>query len=1207
MLDFLRRRSVPPSDLMQIIGEVRSRWRLKLALRGVVRLLAAALALLLLTAYGMEWARFTPASIIAGRIVIALALVAAIFYFLVRPLRRRVTDDQVALYLEEHEPSLQATVLSAVETSRTGGDSESAVLIRRLIEQAIEACTSIDASRRVEEAHLRRWSAGLAGVTVVAILAILLGPAFVRNAVRAILLVSRSVEAAAPYRIEVLPGNATVPKGADQTITAKLTGFSAEDAALMVRRTPTAAFESLPLVRNESGQYEGMLFDVAVPLEYFVEAEGVRSSVFSLKVVDTPYVQRLELEYHFPAYTGLDPQKIEDGGDIAVLRGTDVRLRVFPTMKTPGGRVALNEKASVELKAEADGSLTAAFTADRDGFYRIELVAPTGERAAASPQYSIDVLTDQGPTVTFNKPGRDTSASSIEEVFVEAQAQDDFGVRDLELVYSVNGGEEKVVKLFGGRTRLPEVTAGHTFYMEELGVEQGDSVSYYARAMDNSAAGGQRASSDLYFFRIRPFKKDFRQAASQGGGGGGGGGGAGGQVEALSEQQRQIISATFNVQRDRRKYTPEKLRESTTVVSLSQSRLREQVEGLITRMNSQLVERDPAFAKIADLLPQAVAAMKDAEGKLAAASPDTALPPEHKALQILQKAEEEYEQQVSVQQNAGGGGGGGGSQQQQELAEIFEQELQKMANRYETANQAQQQSSDRQVDELLEKLRELARRQEQEAARQRLRALEQQGGSGGGGGSSAGSGAAQQRALAEQAEEAARRLERLAREENRPDLQEAARQMQQAADAMRRAAAGGDANASAQAQAALERLRETERKLQQNQAGRAERDIRDAQRQAEEIARQQQGISDDVRALANQGATANRRQQATQINQQKTDLEAKLSSLEQQLDRAARDATKTEKQASRKMAEAAGTIRDNRLGDKLRYSQNLVNRGASPQAYQAAENEITGGIDELRKKLDDAAGALGQSDNANRMENALERARRLARAAESLQERTRERGQRGQGQQGQDQQGRDGRQQAGQQGQQGQNGQQGQSGQGGQGGQQGGSQANGGGNADGRGQIGDGADGNIGNFGNFGGDGINRGGAYGYGYGWEWGRNWRLSPEDIRQLRGEMRDWAGEAGQLRRDLSAENLDPRELDEILRALRQLDDPRVYQNVSELQRLQSIVAEGLKRFEFGLRRQADANENAVVLSGTDDVPEAFRKQVEEYFRSLGKGTR
>ena len=1169
--EYLRRRSTTTSNLTQVIRSLRSRWRLKLALRGVVRVVAIALALLLTAAYGMEWARFSASSIIAARVLIAVVLLASIFYFLVQPLRRRVTDEQVALYLEEHEPSLQAILVSAVEADRSGSDA-SGQLVRRLVEQAIEACVSTDAARRVEEASLRRWSALLAGAAVVGVLAVLLGPAFVRHAMSAILLVQRGVEAAAPYRIEVSPGDATVPKGADQVISARLAGFAAEDATLMVRRTATAAFEELPLVRAGDGSYEGMVFDLAATMDYFVVAEGVRSPNFTLTVVEVPYVQRIELEYHFPPYTGLEPQRIEDGGDIAVLRGTEVRLRVIPTMATPAGQVVLNQKELVELRAAAGGALTAAFKADRNGFYRIELEAPTKERVAASPQYTIDVLTDGAPTVSFSKPGRDTSASPIEEVFLEAQAEDDYGVRNLELVYSVNGGPEKVVKLFGGRTRLPEVTAGHTLYLEELEVQPGDSVSYFGRAVDNDAVGGgKRATSDLYFLRIRPFNKDFRQAQSQGGGGAGGGGG---QVEALSEQQRQIISATFNVQRDRRSYSSDKLRETTTVVALSQSRLREQVEGLLTRMNSQLVQRDPAFAKIADMLPKAVEAMKEAETELAAAKPDAALPPEHRALQILQRAEEEYEQQVSVSRSAGGGAGAG-SAQQQELAEIFEQELEKMANRYETANQAQQQTSDRQLDALLEKLKELARRQEQEAARQRMRALDQGGGSGGG---------AQQRALAEQAEEAARRLARLAREEDRPDLQEAARQMQQAADAMRRAAASGDENAASQAAAALERLRETERRLQQNQAQRAERDVRDATRQADEIARQQQEIAEDVRELPASPTSSERRAQTRRINEEKSELDTKLNALEQQLDRSARDASANERAASRKMAEAAGAIRDNRLSDKIRYSQNLINRGASPQVANAAENDITAGIDELKRRLNEAAGALGQAKNDDRMENALDRARRLARAAESMQERTRERGQ---------QQRKPREQGEGEPGEPGEQGQGQQAGsQGGQGSQ--GAQGAGGQRADGDGA---GASGGV-----YGGD-TDRGG---YGRGWEYGRNWRLSPEDIRQLRGEVRQWTSEALELRRDLTAENLDPRELDEILRALRQLDDPRVYQNASELQRLQSVITEGLKRFEFGLRRRVETAENALVLSGSDEVPENFRKLVEQYFKSLSRGT-
>ena len=37
--------------------------------------------------------------------------------------------------------------------------------------------------------------------------------------------------------------------------------------------------------------------------------------------------RNLELEYVFPAYTGLAPQKVEVGGDVAALRGTEVRVQ----------------------------------------------------------------------------------------------------------------------------------------------------------------------------------------------------------------------------------------------------------------------------------------------------------------------------------------------------------------------------------------------------------------------------------------------------------------------------------------------------------------------------------------------------------------------------------------------------------------------------------------------------------------------------------------------------------------------------------------------------------------------------------------------------------------------------------------------------------------------------------------------------------------
>src|ERR687895_580655 len=103
MLEKLRQPSDSPHSLIDIIRRVRQRWRLKLALRGVVSVMATVVLLTLVAAYGLEWARFSGASMVAARIVIVLAILASVAYFLVRPMMRRVTDEQVALYLEEHE------------------------------------------------------------------------------------------------------------------------------------------------------------------------------------------------------------------------------------------------------------------------------------------------------------------------------------------------------------------------------------------------------------------------------------------------------------------------------------------------------------------------------------------------------------------------------------------------------------------------------------------------------------------------------------------------------------------------------------------------------------------------------------------------------------------------------------------------------------------------------------------------------------------------------------------------------------------------------------------------------------------------------------------------------------------------------------------------------------------------------------------------
>ena len=1133
-------------EILRAIRQVRNRWRLRVALRGVAVLLAAALGTLVLSSWGLEVYRFTPAAIIIFRVLTYAALIGFGWWFCIRPVLRRVSDDQVALYLEEHEPSLQAAVLSAVEEARKGDRvaafDHSPELVHRLIESAVEKIRDVDMGRAVEHQKIQGSSGWLGAAAVVALLLFMFGPAYLRHGLMALLPMG-SAEAASPYLIDLLPGDATVARGADQEITAHLQGFETDEVTLFMRSDSNAPFERLPLIPLEDpGLFEVLLFDVQDTTDYFVEALGVQSGTFTLNVVDLPYVERLQHEYFFPAYTGLEPRVVEDGGDIAVLIGTEVRLRAIPTMPTTGGRMVLDEEDQTDLVVEPDGSLIGGFVVDKDGFYRIDLQSGEGEMVTASPQYTIDVLTDQPPSVMFLNPGRDTTASAVEELFVEARADDDFGLRSLDLVYSVNGGSEETVRLYSGsQDALKEVSAGHTFFLEDLELEPGDFVSYYARATDRNLAQETRdIKSDLYFVQIRSFSRDFRAAQSQGGGGGAGGAG-GADPRALSEAQKEIVSGTFNVVRDREMFSDEEYQENVVFLTLAQGRLREQVETLLRRMNSRVMPADPVFRSIAEILPQAADAMREAEGELQGQDAAGALPPEQRALQFLQRAEEAYEEVMVQMGGGGGGGGGGGNQAAEDLADLFELELDKLQNQYETMQRGEQQQADNTVDELMERLRELARRQEREAERQRMRSRGQQ--------SAQGSGTAAQRELAEEAEETARRLERLAREQNSPQMMDASRRLREAADAMRRAAANNDNLGFAEAGAALDRLREVQDRLQQEQTNRLQRDIEEALGRANRLADEEREVASVVNGLQDLSDEVRTERQQTLL-ERKDAMEAEVADLERQIDSTSAEFRREERRASQSLQDAANSIRDNKLKEKIRYTKGVIRSRASDTA-KAFEDQITNDIEDLREHLRAAADAVGDTEGDS-MTQALDRTRDLMRGLESLEQRMWQDDQAEEGQQG-------------------------------GGGQQAGDQL---GTADGQPGIGD-----------------TLGGAYsGGGYGNR--RPIEFNPDDIRQWQREFRQRLGEAQDIRRLLQDEQFSAADLDEIIRQMQEFDDTRVYQDSEEIARLQTYLREELKRFEYRLRREVNVESEDLFLASSDDVPPGFRDMIEEYYRALSR---
>ena len=96
-----------------------------------------------------------------------------------------------------------------------------------------------------------------------------------------------------------------------------------------------------------------------------------------------------------------------------------------------------------------------------------------------------------------------------------------------------------------------------------------------------------------------------------------------------------------------------------------------------------------------------------------------------------------------------------------------------------------------------------------------------------------------------------------------------------------------------------------------------------------------------------------------------------------------------------------------------------------------------------------------------------------------------------------------------------------------------------------------------------------------------------------------------DAESLRTDLARQGADVSALDRALEAMRAAANQDKLQDEKSGGELRTQVIDGLKAYEFALRRALEGKDNGQVLSGRNgDVPAAFRAYVEEYYRSIAR---
>jgi hypothetical protein len=948
------------SELSSYIAKLQKRLRLGASLRGAAIFAGTALIVTVLLVLLLNRFAFPAHGVTAARLTIFVALATVAVFGIAFPLVR-VTKDWAVRNAEAANPALEQRLTTFQERASKSDDP----FLELLAADTLARTHDTQPSSLVPDNRL--FAFGGAGLSCLAVLVwmIAAGPGYLGYGAA---LLWTKANAVPLYAISVTPGNVTVRRNSDQLITAHVTRLRPGKAQLFARYQSSKVWEPAAMqAAPDSGggaTYQFVFTGLPENVEYYVIAGPLVSSHFKVRVVDLPSVKDIRVTYHYPAWTEMKPATEENSGDLRAIEGTDAAIEVKMDRPLKDGQLTLDNGDVIPLMGGASNTYKGSIHLERDGAYHLA-ETDEGQQVRLSEDYFIATDKALPPEISIDRPGGDYRASPIEEVTVGVKAADQFGLHEVHLHYSVNGGPNRDVDLL--KTPGAKSAKGsYTLPLEDYKLVPGDLVSLYATARD----GHSEARTDIAFIQVEPFEREFSQSQQSGSGAGGG---ANNQTE-ISKREKELIAATWKQQNDKAA-TPKDSATAGQFLSDAQEKLRDQVAALSIRMQSRdISEANQEFTDFDKDMQDAAAAMAPSAEKLKGMKWKDAIPLEQKALQALLRAEATF-RKIEVAFGQQGGARGSGSNAGRDLASLFDLELDTEKNQYETAQSASPaQQHEKDVEDALEKLDALAKRQEELANQQHnpQQSFQERW---------------QQEMLRREAEQLQRQMAQLARSgqqgSNRSQqdsqqtfssqngsrssagasgdqrIEQALNRLQQATDDMKR---NGNPQQSTDGQQAAEQLRKASSLLAGTQQQLASGKVGALSREADRLAQEERAQADRINKFAgqqpdpnatNMDAMLGRLHERDRLAKDRQQLSDDLSNLQRNVREAAREMASAQPGIAQELRDALTQMDESDLDNRVQRTADWLRRGINPNA-NGTESEIEQGLAKLNQKLQQA-------------------------------------------------------------------------------------------------------------------------------------------------------------------------------------------------------------------------------------------------------------
>jgi hypothetical protein len=534
-----------PSVMREKLQAVRWRQAGLSAVRAVA-VSVAVLLLLMIAAMSIDWiVTLFDTRVRIGLTVMTLA--SALFVLLrtgVRPVIDAFGWSRAAGNVDEKIPQLEErwkTVASFAESHQPSANRVARAMLQQVTSEAVAMSTLVRPRDVATSAPVKRPLMVLAGSGVA--LVVFLFSNFAQTSILWQRFWSPTANISAT-QLQSLTGDVIAPRGQSLEIVVGIKGLQRDSATMSMTGLESSLLSEDVVLEADADKPETLTatVDVEESFRYRIQAGDGRTEWYTVTAIDFPVLSEIRMTVTPPQYVD-EPvtEKTLIPGRLRAVQGSQLELSMKPEQQLKSLTLLLTipadspwlavDEFNVESTSNSE-ALTATtneltpeeaqqssseeqeippvqkqlkLTKGSDGWYHFEtqliadfalspmLLSPHGLSNENPRTCQIEVIEDRAPTARIVGPESDASAAADETIEIKFEAHDDHGVKTAELVVydaeAKEGEEPKILAVkkipLGDQELRKHVMAKTELNLKELGLEEGQNISYAIRVTDN--------------------------------------------------------------------------------------------------------------------------------------------------------------------------------------------------------------------------------------------------------------------------------------------------------------------------------------------------------------------------------------------------------------------------------------------------------------------------------------------------------------------------------------------------------------------------------------------------------------------------------------------------------------------------------------------------------------------------------------------------